>query len=764
MAQNAEDKAKAAAIVAGWTWQPAEGHNYRYRYATRTLTRFYEAASMQPDEVKLVVEYLRDQEIAAGEGISLLNRTVDFGEGWKAKDAWYQTTPGEKFANTDSTKIRVYQILFQTPEDKSGDGPYSVENGCAYKSTHTFYWDVEELPTLPASSSGVEYSMKGVTRDGETGLFSCVVEKRERVQQDVADYVTQETVFEKRSEEQHIGVKADKVSSTGKAASVADGKIVTRKITKNADCTSDVANTTITEVQVAGASETVSVGLTGTTKTTVNRNMADKAATDSLDVGDRVENVKTEGGRWTQTITKFVKSAAKKIAESCRKTLFEHTHSTTNVQGTDPGFDHSAVARGGKIVEKSVRRTADGAYQIDEQTTEEKGVTDSVVTVRKTLRGTVKTTLDRNQQTAAETTGLSVGDEVRVEKTPGGLYNNTKSGVTNEAAGEIQRSCEKSGDVRHTDATTKNVTDDPGKDCVSADANVVNRKTVRKTEEGTFDVTDEKTTYAPKTTTTYGGSANARETTTSGINQTIIPEASPGTNQKVEISASANEHGSYSTTKHVTTYKPATATSTTHWATEDSHTTVTRHNPAASVTAGGYGTSSASPDDNGAATTEVTTYTPTAVDSGWIKWTSETKTANGVYYYKHGYRVFCNLSAPPTVEGGNNISLSVRINKFGRYDGSMSFTDLYAWNAGASAGTEGGSHEGTKILIEHRKNEDTGKNQTRTVTLKVRAFYGRGNEGARAQARAQGYLYPGVHLANDTYITSITEGAWKDDE
>jgi hypothetical protein len=33
MAQSAEDKAKAAAIVAGWTWQPAEGHNYRYRRA-----------------------------------------------------------------------------------------------------------------------------------------------------------------------------------------------------------------------------------------------------------------------------------------------------------------------------------------------------------------------------------------------------------------------------------------------------------------------------------------------------------------------------------------------------------------------------------------------------------------------------------------------------------------------------------------------------------------------------------------------------------
>ena len=580
MAQSAEDKAKAAAIVAGWTWQPAEGHNYRYRYATRTLTRFYEAASMQPDEVKLVVEYLRDQEIAAGEGISLLNRTVDFGEGWKAKDAWYQTTPGEKFANTDSTKIRVYQILYQAPEDKSGDGPYTVENGCAYKSTHTFYWDVEELPTLPASSSGVEYSMKGVTRDGETGLFSCVVEKRERVQQDVADYVTQETVFEKRSEEQHIGVKADKVSSTGKAASVADGKIVTRKITKNADCTSDVANTT--EV--------------------------------------------------------------------------------------------------------------------------EKGVKSSVVTVRKTLRGTVKTTLDRNQATAAETTGLSVGDEVRVEKTPGGLYNNTKSGVTAEAAGEIVKSCEDSGAVVHTDVVTKNETSAAEITHDTAGVNVVKRVTSRRTEEGTYD------------------------------NET-----------------------------RVTTFKPATATSKTNWATETSTTKVTRHNTTLDASpSGNYGTSSASPDDNGAATTEVTSYTPNAIDTGWITWESTTETPSYTYKYENGLRILCNVETVPTPPKGCQVSVSVRVNKFGRYDGTISYTQLASWVKKDSSGsTQGGSATGTVSFYQY-KVDKLGQSWRRKISVGAVSYTGSGNWGSEASAQANQTVIAGLNLGSRTYATGApTEGLWE---
>ena len=111
------EKNKASQIVDSWFWQPAEGHNYRYRGALRTLVRFYESVSMEPDVLKLVIEYLRDQELTGG--ISLMNRTVDLGSGWKAMDAWYQTAASEKWAGTESTKVRVYQVLMQAPSSTS---------------------------------------------------------------------------------------------------------------------------------------------------------------------------------------------------------------------------------------------------------------------------------------------------------------------------------------------------------------------------------------------------------------------------------------------------------------------------------------------------------------------------------------------------------------------------------------------------------------------------------------------------------------------
>lgn len=765
MAQSSEDKAKAAAIVGGWTWQIAEGHNYRYRHATRTLTRFYEAASMQPDEVKLVVEYLRDQEIAAGEGISILNRPIDFGEGWKAKDAWYQTAPGERFANTDSTKVRVFQILFQAPEDADADGPYAVENGCAYKSTNEFHWDVEELPSLPASSSGVEYSMRGVTRDRETGLFSCVIEKRERVQQDVAEYLSAKTVFEKRSVEQHLGVKADKVATAGKAASAGDGTLVTRRITKNADCTSDVTNETTEETAVEGAATSTHVSLTGTTTRTVNRNMKDKAPDEGLGVGESVENAKTDGGRWNQTIVKVDRDATLDVLDTCQKTAFEHSHGKVTVQGAKPDAVDVDVAADGKVQKKTVRLTEDGSYRVEDETTEETAVEGAVVETRKTVSGVTTTTLDRNQESAAKTDGLAVGESVRVEKTPGGLYNNTKT-TTEATNATLQTACEHSAGV-HTDIEVKNEAK-ADKDCIEKPgANVVKRKSSRLNENGTYDNETRTTTYEPDSKTANGGSANAAVETTVATNQTTPPTSgASAVNVEERVSLSLNEHGSMTVNKTTTTYTPATATATTKWATETVTTTTTRHDTNRAVTPSGeYGSSSASPDDNGAATTSETSVTPNEIDSDWITWESTTVTSRGKYKYKHGLRVFCNKTTPPTPPSGSNCSLNVHVNKFGRYDGSMSYTDLDSWEESSSgSGDEGGSSSGKVHFYIFRQTAE-GKTQKRQVSLGTVSYHGSGNFASESSAAANATIVAGLKLPARTYGTgSPTFGSWEDAE
>ena len=140
---TSEDIQKAEAIVREWFWQPDSWHR-------KSVVRYYESAPIQPDVLQLVIDYLKQQET---DRLFILNQELPLGEAWKATDAWFQTSPNDKWAGTDSTKIRIYQAF--KPKADESDGPYTVENGCKYLVTHEFHWDVTAIPTLPASSSGV---------------------------------------------------------------------------------------------------------------------------------------------------------------------------------------------------------------------------------------------------------------------------------------------------------------------------------------------------------------------------------------------------------------------------------------------------------------------------------------------------------------------------------------------------------------------------------------------------------------------------------
>ena len=592
MALTTTEIAAAKKIVEGLVWQPAEGHNYRYSKAVNTLTRFCEAASMEPDVAKLVIEYLKNEVITETDGISLLNKRMDFGAGWKAMDAWYQTAAGEKFAGTESTKVRVFQVLMQPPADgDTGDGPYLVEDGCQYKVSHTFYWNIEELPELDESSSGIQYTMQGITRDSTTGLYSCVIEERERVQQDVPLYDSAKTIYETIQREAHTGVKAADLQTTGQAASVAGGVLVERQVTKNGDCTSNVENTVTIEKPVTGA----------------------------------------------------------------------------------------------------------------------------VKQYRKTLRGTVETTTDRNAAAALtygmETGGtpMKVGESRRSEKTPGGKFNNTTEAVTAEAAGEIQRSCEMSGEVEHTDVSVENVLEEPEDEHQEGEQNKVVKKTVRKTEEGTFDV------------------------------ETVTKE-----------------------------YSPTVTVATTNWGTEKAVTTTTRHDTEMEPEAE-LGEANASPDDASAATTSVTEYTPIKVDSEWITWESTTVTSRGTYKYAHGARIFKNvtkaeLTAMKSGLAGSNVGIDVNINRFGLYDGKIAYTNLVSWTESGSGGGVYGGHQDGTIKFTQYKTDAIGRSYKRTISVPVTHYYGRGNEGSEAAVVANQTYLAGLHLPSRTYVNgTVTVGNWTAD-
>ena len=732
---TSDDEEKARQIVEGWYWQPSEGHRYRFRHALDGMVLYKELAPAEADMVALVTEYIRSRSDVRR--LVINNKLHTYEAGWDTKDCWFSTTPGDKYEGSDAEKIRIYWALVRPGSDAAnGDGPYTVENGCQYAVTHEFYWDVASLPTVPQGSSGVSYTLQGVTRDRETGYFSCVIERRERVKQHVAKYLSETNVFESVSEEQHIGAKQGYVA--GVPASCGNGTIVTRKETKNPDCTRDVVNVTTVEKAVQEAVVTKAETRNGTVETVENRNMPSKADAGTLAPGETVTNERTKGGRWNQRIVRLLRAAVVKIRESCRKTIFAHVHVKVENRKTDPGFAHVVEAADGVIVEKTVERTAEG-FDITEERTEEKPVGGAVVETARTLRAVSKSVTDRNQATVPSAADLVPGQRVSVRKTDGGRNDVTITTMTPAGVGgTISESCEKNA-TRHVHSVTKNEAEAPTSEIEAApEVNVEKSRTVRKTDENTVDVTDQTTRHIPKTVVFQGGateltqdmkrvgvnipevadgvkaeenvevlrsaspnahgSLTVEETIRTHVKKTFTGTAtgsvttdeietivnfigkavaSAGPNEEISLSISPNSHGTLTVQKHKRKFQERSATGGSSTKTESVTETVRLDTLVPEVAGAENVFVSNRPNAHGSFDTTRRVVTPKPVDSGWITWRAYNRyRLTYTTWYNCGIRVFKNQNTIPGLRGGvHNMQLSVSINQYGLFDGTLMYRD-----------------------------------------------------------------------------------------
>ena len=749
-------------IVNQWFWQPAEGHNYHYRGALRTLVRFFESAPMEPDVMRLVIEYLRDEEIDGG--ISLLNKSVDLGTGWKAMDAWYRTDETEKWNGTDSRKVRVYQVLVQRPAAGDAvDGPYEVEKGCRYKVTHTFSWNIEALPTVPASSSGVSYALEAVVRDQESGLYSCVLTKRERVRQDVAEYTAAKTLFQDTKEEQHLGVKQGE--SAGKPASVSNGTVIERSVTKNEDCTVDVHNvtkvdkpvsnavvtkeetlfetrttaehrnqpsaasmnlspgksardektqsnlhnqtvTTVEEKPVSDAVVEFARTLHGTQKSVTHRNQAQPVSEIGMKIGERRTTRKTDGGKNDNTIVTQDVEPAGNVARNERKTVFENSASVRENVAADGELPEREADEAGNGATHSVdvQLNDDGTADIVTNDTTEKPVSDAVVEIRKTARSTVRTVTHRNQPAPLDGNDMAVGETRSSRTTDGGRHDNTTSIEQEEKRKPISAAVTKSNESDSMSVTTGGVelpTDLLGARVVSAPGgkgqsvtvpdesgnleiqpNVVKRKIAKLNEFGSWDVTDETTTFKEQQ---GGGGTNS-----GGVLKTVVTtktnsESVPGNvvaapNVVKSVNAQPNDHGSFTVTESETTYTEKVSTAVVESATEIAVTTK-KINSLTGSDSVMNGRLSIEPNDHGSFTVAKTQITPKPFDTGWITWDATEYTETKIKYYDCGLRIFKNFQTPPVPLGRAKFKLQMTINEYGRFDGCMVYKKLTGWDA-----------------------------------------------------------------------------------
>ena len=475
-------------------WQTLNRAQWRYIFHEKTLVRYVDVAKMDEGIVPLLLEYLTAED---GSGGYLCSSTLQlYGQGvsaeWTPVRAWYEIT--NKAAGSVAG-VRLYHALTSEPEEQE-DGPYLVEDGCAYKVSLTYYWKVAELPTVPASTSGVSYRLS-FQRDPDNGLYNAIIEKRERVQQDIPLYLHAETIYEKHETEQHLGVKQADVATTGLAAGVANGVLTQRTLSKNSDCTTDVSNAVETEKPVSNAVVERSKRLHAVTRSTTDRNqptaITDTAGT--LKVGETVRSQKTPGGLYDNTHVQVDEEEVGVIGEDCAKTIFEHDHKVHSNVAEKPNPAEATAAGGGHTYAKTSRQTEYGTRNVTESDSQEQAVSNAVKEYRKTLHGTVESTTDKNQASPLSGNGLKVGESRQSRKTPGGLYDNTTSRVENEAAGKVGES---GSETQFTKDVSKSVNQLEMEDTTPQfSVGQVVRKTSRLNNDGTADVDTHTTTAKP---------------------------------------------------------------------------------------------------------------------------------------------------------------------------------------------------------------------------------------------------------------------------
>ena len=138
-------------------------------------------------------------------------------------------------------------------------------------------------------------------------------------------------------------------------------------------------------------------------------------------------------------MTKVSKESVGDVGSNCEKTVFQHTHVESENVATRPEKEASS-AGGGKTYQVQARATEEGTWDVSRTIVDETKDVMAQHVMRKTLRGVTETTVTRSTSDSSVSVS-EIGDEVRVEQTPGGLWNRTETHASHEAVGSIGKSC-----------------------------------------------------------------------------------------------------------------------------------------------------------------------------------------------------------------------------------------------------------------------------------------------------------------------------------
>ena len=305
---------------------------------------------------------------------------------------------------TDGTYTLIQDLIDQNiSEEFSG----KTSDNCTEEVLSKYVWDSPDIEALPTPSQGVTYAIQNVGRS-EDGTYSYVLVKRVAKTQLNSESVTGDNEFEtiySRTYRNLYGTPDSPTDQSGVAVMVAspsssaDGETIERTVQPNEDCTFNV---------------------------TVQRKVS-KAITSERSTAKTIEE---------HEVSEVKRAQAVRLADA-------------------------PAAADGVIKKHKNELRPDGKYDTVETTTTEQSVVDSTVRVTVTRKGTRTTRVSKNQAKAESTTGLKVGTEVMVEKTPGGLHNNTVTTWTQPKPQKVAEKCQ-TDLFSHTDEETNSGGTMPG--------------------------------------------------------------------------------------------------------------------------------------------------------------------------------------------------------------------------------------------------------------------------------------------------------------
>lgn len=342
------------------------------------------------------------------------------------------------------------------------------------------------------------------------------------------------TQYEGDHTEQHVG----SMLPLGVAPDASGGVIKTYESQQQPDGTFKTVEKTKVERPVPESTKQITVGRRGRRVTTVNTNQLNPADTTSIDIGGSVKVEKTPGRRYTNTITTWDADNPVRAAESCTETIFNHKHSnTTSGIASMPSENEHVYGSGvgGLVVARQTDMDEEGSISQTVTHDQEKFVESAEETWQVGLTGLTHSVRHQNvSRNAVVYYGTiptydrrNVGQTLRREKTPGGLYNVTISQIDRQADNlKTGAACSKSAFL-HTDRAAMSRSDGSFGDSHVPEAKdgvyVEQDATLNSDGSSTVTTTTNNEIPVANATVTYRRAARGLTTTIVDRNQTGIP-------------------------------------------------------------------------------------------------------------------------------------------------------------------------------------------------------------------------------------------------